>query len=97
MSNSETPNTPGRTIEQMQKDTDKPKLKSVSQGYLEAMGVPLLSGRTFDGRDSAAAPPSVIINRTVARRFFGDANPVGAELLWASGAFTLPSQRELRS
>ena len=83
---------PGKTIEQMQQETEKPRLKSVSQGYLEAMGVPLLSGRMFDGRDSAAAPPSVIINRTVARRFFGDANPVGAELMWASGNFTLPVQ-----
>lgn len=83
---------PGRTIEDMKQDTDKPKLKSVSQGYLEAMGVPLLSGRTLDGRDSATAPPSVLINRTVARRFFGDANPVGSELLWASGPFTLPVQ-----
>jgi predicted permease len=83
---------PGRTIEQMKQDTDKPKLKSVSQGYLEAMGVPLLSGRTLDGRDSSTAPPAVLINRTVARRFFGEANPVGSELLWASGPFTLPVQ-----
>jgi predicted permease len=82
---------PGRTIDQMQREkVEKPRLKSVSQGYLEAMGVPLLSGRMFDGRDSGAAPPAVIVNRTVARRFFGDANPVGAELLWASGNFTLP-------
>jgi putative ABC transport system permease protein len=83
---------PGRTITEMQQEKEKPRLKSVSAGYLEAMGVPLLAGRLFDGRDSASATPSVIINRTVARRFFGDRNPVGAELMWASGNFTLPVQ-----
>jgi putative ABC transport system permease protein len=56
------------------------------------MGVPLLAGRTFDGQDSATATPSVIINRTVARRFFGEANPVGQTLTWASGVFTIPVQ-----
>ena len=75
----------GRSLEEMRKEEPKPRLKSVSQGYLEAMGVPLLAGRSFDGRDSATAPPAVILNRTVARRLFGDANPVGATLAWALG------------
>ena len=78
---------PGRSLEEMRKEEPKPRLKSVSQGYLEAMGVPLLAGRTFDGQDSATAPPAVIVNRTVARRLFGDANPVGQTLAWASGVF----------
>lgn len=83
---------PGSSLDEMKKETAKPRLKSVSQGYLEAMGVPLLAGRTFDGQDSGTAPPAVIVNRTVARRFFGDTNPVGQTLTWASGVFTLPVQ-----
>jgi putative ABC transport system permease protein len=92
---------PGRTIAEMQEETKRlesttvpyrPRLKSVSQGYLEAMGVPLLGGRTFDGQDAATATPAVVINRTVARRFFGEGNPVGQTLTWASGIFTIPVQ-----
>ena len=80
---------PGRSLEEMRKDPAKPRLKSVSQGYLEAMGVPLLAGRTFDGQDSATAPPAVILNRTVARRLFGDANPIGATLAWHSDVYKI--------
>ena len=73
---------PGRTVEEMQSEQEKPRLKSLSQGYLEAMGVPLLSGRYLEDRDSSG-PAAVVVNRTVARRFFGDANPVGQTLIWA--------------
>jgi putative ABC transport system permease protein len=48
------------------------------------MGVPLLSGRYLDERDSAG-PVKVIVNRTVARRYFGDANPVGQSMVWRTG------------
>jgi putative ABC transport system permease protein len=93
---------PGRSISEIQEETKRwqdgspvqirPRLKSVSQGYFEAMGVALLAGRTFNGQDSATATPAVIVNRTVARRFFGDDNPVGQTLTWASGNFTIPVQ-----
>jgi predicted permease len=83
---------PGRSLEEMKKEAAKPRLKSVSQGYLEAMAVPLLAGRTFNGTDSAAAPPAVILNRTVARRLFGDANPIGATLTWQSDVYKVNSQ-----
>jgi putative ABC transport system permease protein len=80
---------PGGSLEELRKDPAKPRLKSVSQGYLEAMGVPLLAGRTFNGQDSANAPPTVILNRTVARRLFGDANPIGATLAWHSEVYKI--------
>jgi putative ABC transport system permease protein len=73
---------PGSTLAEQQADTAKPRLKSISAGYLRAMGVPLLAGRELDGRDTAAAPLAVLVNRTVARRYFGDANPVGATMTW---------------
>src|ERR1044072_3145104 len=49
-------------------------------GYFRAMGMPLLRGRDFseqDGKDSRAV---IIINSTLARRFFGDADPVGKRI-----------------
>jgi putative ABC transport system permease protein len=75
---------PGRTIEEMQTEQEKPRLKSLSPGYLETMGVPLLGGRYLDESDSAG-PINVIVNRTVAKRYFGDVNPIGQTLIWRTG------------
>ena len=75
----------GRPFDQVLSDQEKPRLKSLSPGYLETMGVPLLSGRYFDERDGAGGGYTAIVNRTVARRFFGDTNPVGETLLWRAG------------
>jgi putative ABC transport system permease protein len=75
---------PGRTVEEMNAEQEKPRLKSLSPGYLKTMGVPLLSGRYLDERDSAG-PVKVIVNRTVARGYFGDANPVGQSMVWRTG------------
>jgi len=73
---------PGRTIDAARQDPDRPRLKSLSAGYLEAAGVRLLAGRLIRESDSAQAPPAVVINRTVQRRYFGDANSVGAFMDW---------------
>jgi putative ABC transport system permease protein len=42
----------------------------------------VLDGRGFDSRDSGTATPVAIVNRSVARRFFGDTSPVGSTLTW---------------
>jgi putative ABC transport system permease protein len=75
---------PGRTADEMRSEQEKPRLKSLSPGYLETMGVPLLSGRYLDERDGAGAI-NVVVNRSVAKRYFGDANPVGQPLVWQTG------------
>ena len=54
----------------------------VGPRYFATMGIPLLAGREFGERDDARATPVVAINEEMARRFFGDANPVGKRLLW---------------
>jgi putative ABC transport system permease protein len=51
------------------------EMRTVTPGYFEAMGIPLLRGRAFAAADSASAPPVVLINRTLARRFFGTEDP----------------------
>ncbi len=43
---------------------------SISAGYFRTMGIPLLSGRAFDDRDDAGAPPVVIVSQALARKFF---------------------------
>jgi putative ABC transport system permease protein len=58
-----------------------PNLISASDGYLEAMRIRLLRGRYFDRRDTASAPPVVIVDERLARRFWPDRDAVGQRLL----------------
>ena len=53
--------------------------------YFSTMGIPLAAGRDFRDRDDASTPQVVAINETMARRFFGGANPIGRRLLWGDG------------
>jgi predicted permease len=48
---------------------------SVTPGYFEAMGIPLVRGRAFAGTDAADAAPVMVINESFAHRFwpYGDA------------------------
>jgi putative ABC transport system permease protein len=57
---------------------------SVGPNYFETMDTPLLGGRDFgpqderlDGSTATNSPGVAIINETMARRFFGNANPLG--------------------
>src|SRR5215510_3702225 len=42
----------------------------VGPRYFETMGIPLLAGREFNSQDSEGAPLVVIVNETMARRFW---------------------------
>ena len=50
---------------------------AVGPDYFRIMGVPILRGRAFLDSDRLGAPPGVILNENLARRFFGNTNPVG--------------------
>ena len=52
----------------------------ISSGYQRTLGIALRRGRLFDEHDTAQAPPVVIINETMARRFWGDQDPVGRRI-----------------
>jgi putative ABC transport system permease protein len=47
-----------------------------SPGYFRTMGI-TLRGRSFQESDNSGAPPVVIINEAMARRFWPDSDPVG--------------------
>src|SRR5688572_28981789 len=49
----------------------------ITEGYFEAMGIPLLAGRLLTARDNAQSQPVVVINRRLARLVFGDQDPIG--------------------
>jgi len=55
----------------------------VSPGYFQAMGIPLLRGRTFDRTDGLGddAPAVVVINRSLEEMFFPGGDPVGRSIV----------------
>jgi putative ABC transport system permease protein len=59
-------------------------IRDVSANYFDVMGVPLIKGRRFGERDTESAPGVLIINQTLAHRAFGDGDPIGKRLGFAS-------------
>ncbi len=49
----------------------------VSPGYFSTMGISVLAGRDFTASDRTGSEQVAIINRTLAHRYFGNADPVG--------------------
>lgn len=49
----------------------------VSPGFFHLMGVPVLRGRVFTDADGPHAPPILIASQSMARKFWGDADPIG--------------------
>jgi len=49
----------------------------VSPGYFETLGIPVAQGRPLGLQDRHGAAPVVVINRAMARKLWGDENPVG--------------------
>ena len=49
----------------------------VSAGYFETLGIKIIQGRSFNDQDSPSAPRVAVVNRTFARHFFKDDNPIG--------------------
>jgi len=52
----------------------------VGSDYLRTMGIGLVAGRDFTDRDAASTPHVLIINETMARRYFGGRDPLGGRV-----------------
>ena len=56
-------------------------------GYMEAVGIPLRAGRTFDSRDGPEGAHAVIVNEALASRYIKGRDPVGSTIyLWGDTA-----------
>jgi macrolide transport system ATP-binding/permease protein len=53
------------------------QVNSVGVGYLETIGIPLVKGRDFTRADRENAPLVVVINETMAGRFWPGEDPIG--------------------
>jgi putative ABC transport system permease protein len=61
-------------------DLPSTNIRAVGLDYFQTMRIPLLAGREFGARDNRQAPHVVIINQTLARRFFGRESPIGKRI-----------------
>jgi predicted permease len=61
----------------------------ISHDYFRTMGIEMRAGRAFTEQDGAEAPPVVIINETMARRFFHNENPIGRRFVWGPTPLTI--------
>jgi hypothetical protein len=46
-------------------------IRNVTSGYFAVTRVPLVEGRVFSAADTASSPKVVVVNATLARRYFG--------------------------
>jgi putative ABC transport system permease protein len=52
------------------KQPDQPEHRTVSGNFFAALEIPLLAGRTFDGRDDASSPGRAVVSASFARLAF---------------------------
>jgi putative ABC transport system permease protein len=48
--------------------------------FFGTLRIPVLRGRVFEDRDQLDAPPVIVVNETLARRYFPDRDPIGQHL-----------------
>jgi len=65
-------------------DRQEVDFRAVAGDYFRALGVPVTRGRGFDATDREDAARVVMVNQTLARRFFPGENPVGHRV-WVGG------------
>jgi predicted permease len=56
---------------------DGSSMSYVTPGYFSALRIPLLAGRALAESDTATSEPVAVVNREFARKFFGEAAPIG--------------------
>lgn len=59
-----------------------PDFHTISDGYVSALGIPLLQGREFVETDNEKGAPVVIINAKLARQYFPNGDAVGKRLMF---------------
>lgn len=52
----------------------------IDPAYFQTLRIPLLQGRSFGVEDTVNAPPAMIINEKMARRYWPNENPVGQRI-----------------
>jgi putative ABC transport system permease protein len=66
-------------------------VRTISSGYLRAIGLSTLAGRPFDERDKPGAPEVILVNQRLVRSVFPNEDPVGKRIAfpWHKGALEI--------
>ena len=67
----------------------------ISGGYFRTFGISVRQGREFGNDDKSNSQPVAIINETLAKRFFGDQNPIGRTIWMGPPEHLLPPDAQL--
>jgi putative ABC transport system permease protein len=78
----------GRGVVRAQPAADGPEavVRSVTEGYFDVMGIPVVEGRPFDRTDDASAPARVLVSQSLAERLFASQEAVGRRVFLGSPA-----------
>jgi len=61
----------------------------VSGDYFRAMGIPLLSGRTFPDVDTPLSPLAAVVNQSMAQQYWPHEDPIGKGFQWGGRHLTV--------
>ena len=64
--------------------------RQVSEGYLKAIGTTLVRGRYFQATDTERSTPVVIVNQSMARKYWPGGDPVGQRIAIDHGTWAEP-------
>jgi len=76
-------NIEGRPVMRPSERVEVP-IDAISPNYFQVIGAPIVRGRAFTEQDAENAPAAVIINETLARRFFADEDPIGKRVYYGN-------------
>jgi predicted permease len=72
-------------------------VSQVSPEYFEVLGMDIVAGRGFEATDNADGTQVIVVNEALARRHFGDADPVGEGLVVRFGSLRDASEEDDRA
>jgi putative ABC transport system permease protein len=58
------------------------RLRAVSPGFFDTLGVPILAGRDFTSEDRATSEPVIIVSQSVAQRMFPNGDALNHKITW---------------
>jgi putative ABC transport system permease protein len=71
------------------------RLRIVTPGFFEVLGVPLLAGRDFTLADRSGSDPVVIVNQRFAQRMFPEGDALNRTMWWTDSYFGAPLPRRI--
>ena len=58
------------------------EVRSITAGYFNALSIDLIRGRTFSGQEMTDGAEVVVVNQTLASRYWPNEDPIGKRMRW---------------